>query len=323
MDIVLEPKIIKPIFIVGVPRSGTTMLYRILCLHPDLAWFSHEDLKFWISKEEQEKLKISFTKMKENNEKIPKSEQSLFVFGLKQGTPLVGTSKVPIEAETLWANYFGKEYITDISEDKKNGIMKEIQRILEKEQKSRFLNKSPANSMRIFALKKIFPDAKVINIARNPLAVIASMLQRLEQEGSFIRGIPFRNKPPGKINFLKQNFYQSQENDAIRDFSIKYKEITENVYDFSISHYENFINVIYEELLTEPETVITKLLEFCELEKPSNLKELIPKMEETKDKWKEKLTKNDEKKIFRIVKSSLRKMNYPYKQGLRFGLLGN
>jgi len=49
----LEHKILKPIFIIGVPRSGTTILYRTLCLHPDVAWFSHEDLQFWIPKEKQ------------------------------------------------------------------------------------------------------------------------------------------------------------------------------------------------------------------------------------------------------------------------------
>ena len=307
-------KIVKPIFIVGVPRSGTTMLYRILCRHPNLAWFSHEYLKFWLPKEIQEKLKIRFTKMKENNEKIPKNEQTLFVFGLKQGVPLPGTSKVPIEAETFWVNCFGREYITDVTDDKKNEVKLFVQKVLEQEKKSRFLNKSPQNSMRIFALQKIFPDAKFINIARDPRAVVASMLTRLEQEGSFNMGIPLRNISSGKISYLKQKFLSSSKDfDPINDFSKKYQEITENINDFFKSYPENSTNIIYEELLAEPEKVISKLLEFCELELPSNLKELIPTIQETKDKWKEKLTKYDEKKIFGIVKSSIKKMNYPYK----------
>ena len=31
-------KVTKPIFIVGAPRSGTTLLYQILCNHRDLSW---------------------------------------------------------------------------------------------------------------------------------------------------------------------------------------------------------------------------------------------------------------------------------------------
>jgi hypothetical protein len=309
----LKNNIVKPIFIVGVPRSGTTMLYRILCHHSDLAWFSHEDLEFLFPKATQESLKKLFTKMKENNEKIPKNEETLFVFGPNQKEIIKNTSKQPIEAEIFWKKNFGSEYIKDVSEDKKNEIMQEIQKVLEREKKSRFLNKSPQNSMRIFALKKIFPDAKFINIARDPRSVIASMLQRHEKQGSFDMGIPLRNSPE-KISYLKQKFLsRSKDYDIIREFSKKYQEITENIYDFSKSHDGSLINVIYEELLADPEKIIIKLLEFCELQKPSNVNELIPKIEETQNKWKEKLTKNDEKKIFRIVKSAIKKMNYPYK----------
>ncbi|MGI0056356.1 MAG: sulfotransferase family protein [Nitrosarchaeum sp.] len=310
----LEPKIIKPIFIVGVPRSGTTLVYRMLCLHSDLAWFSHEDLEFLIPKGTQEDLKKRFTKMKENNEKIPRNEESLFVFGLKQGIPLPGTLKVPIEAETFWANCFGREYITDIFEDKKNQVIHAIQRILEKEKKSRFLNKSPQNSMRVFALKKTFPDAKFINIARDPRSVIASMLTRLEREGHFNIGIPLKNINNLKISSLIQKFQSKSKNyDAVKNFAKSYEEITESMYDFFKSNQENCINIIYEELLAKPESEISKILEFCELEKPSDIRRLIPIMQETQNKWKEKITREDEKKIFKITKSSLEKMQYPYK----------
>jgi len=308
-----ENQIIKPIFIIGVPRSGTTLLYRMLCKHPDLAWFSHEDLQFFFPKKAQERLKKRFTKMKENNEKIPNNERSLFVFGLKQENPLEGTTKIPIEAETFWIKCLGRDYITDVSEDKKNKIIQTIQKVLEKEKKIRFLNKSPNNNKRLFVLKKIFPDAKIINIGRDPRSVISSMLVRRELEGTFNVRIPFKNKTFRKISFLKQIFLSSRKKvNAVDRYSNAYKQITENIHEFSIQHYDNFISVIYEELLAEPEKVVTKILEFCELKKPSNLKDLIPKIEKTQDKWKEKLTRKDEQKIFKMVKPSIKKMNYPY-----------
>jgi len=310
----LKHKILKPIFIVGVPRSGTSMLYRMFCRHQDLAWFSHEDLQFLISKETQEKLEKKFTKMKKNNEKIPRTESSLFVFGIKQGNPLPGTSKVPIEAETFWGKCFGRNYITDISENKKNEVIQGIQSILENQKKIRFLNKSPQNSKRIFAIQKIFPDVKFINIAREPRSVIASMLIRREREGQFEVGSSSKNKSLSKKSHLKRKFLPSSKKfDAVKDYAESYKEITEILYNFSTSHHENFINVIYEELLEKPEKEITRLLEFCELEKPLSLNDLIPPFKETQNKWKEKLSKDDEKKIFEIVKSSIKKMNYPYR----------
>jgi len=252
--------------------------------------------------------------MSENNEKIPKTEASLFVFGLKLNHPLPGTSKIPIEAETLWGDCFGREYITDISENKKNKVIHAIQSVLEKEKKVRFLNKSPQNSMRIFALKKIFPDAKFINIARDPRAVIASMLTRSEKEGKFDPGIPRKKETSTMISYFKQKFFPNSKNfDAVKHYSNLYQEITEDLHDFSKQNQNNFINVFYDELISEPAKVVTKILEFVDLKKPSNLENLIFRIKKNQNNWKERLTKNDEKKILKIVKSSIKKMNYPYK----------
>ena len=40
----LLPEIKKPIFIVGVPRSGTTLFYLLLSQHPDLGWFTNDTI---------------------------------------------------------------------------------------------------------------------------------------------------------------------------------------------------------------------------------------------------------------------------------------
>src|SRR6266542_2501848 len=32
---------LAPLFIVGAPRSGTSLLYKLLCLHPRAAWISN------------------------------------------------------------------------------------------------------------------------------------------------------------------------------------------------------------------------------------------------------------------------------------------
>ena len=36
---------IRPIFIIGVEHSGTTILYRMLARHPDLAWLSQYSMR--------------------------------------------------------------------------------------------------------------------------------------------------------------------------------------------------------------------------------------------------------------------------------------
>ena len=297
----------KPIFIIGVPRSGTTMLLRIFCKHPDLAWFSHEDLKFLIPLKEQEKLKKKFLKMKENNEAIPRNEGSLFVFGLDQGRPLEGTSKVPIEAESFWGRYI-KSYQTEIPSDKKQELKKILGEVLRSQDKFRFLNKAPTNTVRIFAIKEIFPDAKFINIARDPRSVIASMLIRTKNEGKFSIDWAIKEKKMNFENSLKNN-------ELVKYYSQGYNEITNYISEFLKQHNsENFITIIYENFLLNPEENLKKLLDFCELKEPESLSQIMPrKLKDTTEKWKKELTEDDQQKIFDIVQDSIDNMKYPFK----------
>ncbi|MDL0429765.1 sulfotransferase [Marinobacter sp. TBZ242] len=41
------PRYQSPIFVIGVPRSGTSLLFRMLSLHPDLAAMPHEGHDIW------------------------------------------------------------------------------------------------------------------------------------------------------------------------------------------------------------------------------------------------------------------------------------
>ena len=152
----------KPIFLIGVPRTGTTLLYNILCLHPDLAWFSTENFSEWVNEDQKEQMKKHFLELKNNHEKIPVSEESLFVFGPNWTEAIFQTKvhpdlkKIPIEGEFFWRKQFGNKYIKDISDDKKQQIISELEKLVKEQKKSLFLSKAPQNTMRLFAIKKFF-----------------------------------------------------------------------------------------------------------------------------------------------------------------------
>lgn len=171
-------QIIKPIFIVGVPRSGTTVLYETLCKHHQTGWFSHLDLHDWMTDERKKFVKNYYSKMKQQKKKIPYSEETMVVFGTQQ-QPIEGTTRVPIEAATFWQSfldYSGK----NISIARKDKIKTVIHNTLKNQKKSRFVNKSLYLNMRLKDLLQIFPDAKFINIVRDPRDVISSAKGRIE-----------------------------------------------------------------------------------------------------------------------------------------------
>jgi len=161
--------------------------------------------------------------------------------------------------------------------------------------------------VRIFAIKQVFPDAKFINIARDPRAVIFSMLTRIKNEGEFNIDWAIKEK---KINFKSS----LKKNNLIKYYAQGYKDITEYTLEF-LGHQnsENLITIIYEDFLKNPEKNLKKLLDFCELEEPESLSQMMPKLIDTTKKWKNELTEDDQRKIFDTVQDSIDKMKYPFK----------
>ena len=89
----------------------------------------------------------------------------------------------------------------------KISLAKEISQTIKKQRKERFINKAPNNSMRLFALVTLFPDAKFINVARDPREVISSMITRsyLHNSLSTLKATESeyaRLEPSGVITFI-------------------------------------------------------------------------------------------------------------------------
>ena len=167
--------------------------------------------------------------------------------------------------------------------------------------KSRFLSKAPQNTMRLFAIKKNFPDVKFVNVARDPRDVVNSMLQRHKAEGNWDPGIEILDNE--KFDKL----------DLIEKFAWRYRESTEEIYKFSSTYKNNLFTISYEDLISESKKTIIKVLQYCELDIPNNIDQMIPQIRSNRDSWKKKISKKQQEKIFELTKSSMKKMNYPYK----------
>lgn len=302
----LKQLVKKPIFIFGVPRSGTTAVYNFLCFnHPDLAYFSNEDLKNWYSETEKEFIKKRFTNLHLKHENVPKDEDALFHFGSRLVLTEEDLSEnprtvIPIEGNKFWEKFFYNIYAKDTSIDNKIQIAKQIISTMESMQKLRFVNKSPLHSTRLFALKKIFPDAKFINVCRDPRPVVYSMLQRIKKEENFGVGIPIKDK-------------QTYEKLApLERCAWIYKEFTDAIHQFLLSqNNSNFLTIMYEEFVTNHENELKKIFDFCELEIPKS-SNMAGKINQAKNNWQKELDPKDQKKILDIVRPSMQKMNYTY-----------
>jgi hypothetical protein len=89
--------VIKPVFIMGAPGSGTTLLYDALCTHKDLAYVTLNMLRAGIHK---------------HGKVVGDKRTALFrvqnLFHRDQA------SSVPHEANAFWIKYFGTyNYLTE------------------------------------------------------------------------------------------------------------------------------------------------------------------------------------------------------------------
>jgi len=236
-------KIENSIFIVGVPRSGTTLLYRLLAQHSNLVWFSEED--------EKKILTTEFIKKSDNFEKIKKN----ILEKQKNLTTNQGKDTIPVPAELsfVYDEVFSKNWKVKVSDQNLEILINEITKLIKVDEKKRYLCKTPQNSIRIPKINEIFPNSKFLHILRDPRAVVNSLLERVQKGDSNYFGIPIKKK----LGFLMN---------SVEKHSLQWKQVVKEIIKASKELESNqFFQIKYEELTDKTDYWLEKITNFCEL----------------------------------------------------------
>jgi len=146
-------EIIEPIFIICAPRSGTTLLYNILCKHHHLSYITLNLIRAGIQRKGR-------------------------IIGYKKNTLAKiyniiyrdKASNARHEASYFWHKYFDMyDYLTekDFDPEMANYYELVIHNVEKFYNVSRFINKNPEHSVRVRLLYRIFDDIKFIHIVRD------------------------------------------------------------------------------------------------------------------------------------------------------------
>jgi len=291
---VLVIKIKKPIFIIGVGRSGSSIFHKIFSEHPQVAWLSN------------------FCNKYPNNLSINRFILKLIDY------PIVGKyvrRKInPSEAYDFW-EYHCKGFrhpcrdllSQDVTIKTKERIKDVFSKILTNK-RNRLLIKI-TGWPRIGFLHDVFDDAKFIHIIRDGRAVANSLINENWWWGW--RGP--QNWRWGELTHALKEEWDKYNKSFIVLAAIEWKILIKAVLETKrILKKENFLEVKYEDLCSDALSVLKNVIEFSELEWSREFEESVRKykLKNTNYKWKRELTYHQQNSIEEVLKDYLKEYNY-------------
>jgi len=260
----------RPIFLIGLPRSGTTMLQDVLCTHPDLAYFTNAMHQyrdcFCAAEDLRKRLQLDFRGERFLGDSIevgPGSPNEGHMFFAEWA----GVDVYSLDYHDLRMENFTPEQIEQARES--------IRRVLWCfGGQARFFNKNPGSLTSILLTKDMHPDAKIVHIIRDPRKCANSMLKlyrksrEQEEKVHALLGIDEEEAqtfiPYPRLPRLKE-YIETYGPDDLRT--------TANIWNDAITYVDerkdqvpHYYEVRYEDILANPRAEILKILDFCELE---------------------------------------------------------
>jgi len=260
----------QPVFIIGNPRSGTTFLHQLMnedvetftsfkvwelifapsILQRKMIWGSIRIAK-WIGAPVQKILR-SFNKRMSKRTKAhairidaAEEDDHILIHSWSSATlwPLY-----PIPEELLPYFYFDR----DLPRSQQDRVMRQYKNMVQRHLyahggKLTLLSKNPAQSPKIASLLRTFPDARFINLARNPIETLPSMMDYMAT-GWRLFCDPVEEYPHQKDFFEVMGFYYRYPMEFFKDKP------------------DTCYFIRYDNLIQRPQQIVSEVYEFLELE---------------------------------------------------------
>jgi hypothetical protein len=190
-----------PLFIIGPPRTGTTLLYQLMVHGFELSYFSNLANMFHMSS----------CIVSAWGKRALRGYRSDFKsdFGFVKGF------MAPHEGAKIWNRWFpteqregfhyaGEGYLGEKAKSEIRRVVGGMERIF----KAPFINKNVKNSVRIRALVEIFPDALFLQLKRDPIQVAFSILAARKRNCKNVND--WWSVMPKEIHIIKHKGYVEQ-----------------------------------------------------------------------------------------------------------------
>ncbi len=268
-DIVVD----RPVFLLGLPRSGTTMVQDLCCTHPELAYITnamHQFPRCFCGIEKLRKwLHLDVSGERYLGDSVPVS---------------VGS---PNEGIQFWAKWFhwdacSPEYHPRAPEDYSAQEIADLHALIRRviwcfgKPWRRFFSKNPAAVTDLERLHHFFPDGRFIHIVRDPRSCANSMRKhyKLEQQQlNRVRSAKHR-RMLGENEFIPYprvaklpEYLCTWGPDNVRTTAHVWNDCL-NMVNAVKDRVNHFLEIRYEDVVAEPQRRMAEIFEFCQLDYP-------------------------------------------------------
>jgi hypothetical protein len=177
-----------PLFIIGAARSGTSLLYKCLCLHPDAAWLSNWVRRFPAAP--------ALGVLNRLPARVPRARTAVWFGGggnaYVYGAPRRLAERVfpmPVEGEPFF-NHHGIAPPGGLQSEPAPTLARAVAAVTRAAGRQVFVSKRIANNWRVPQLAAAFPSARFVELVRDGRAVAYSLSRVDWWEGSDLVWLP-------------------------------------------------------------------------------------------------------------------------------------
>lgn len=278
------PSIDRPVFVVGAPRSGTTLVFNTFAARSDLAWFTQHlsRLPRWPSVTVLARLAYLNRGFRKS---IDRSDRSRH--------PLEKLRVGPSEAYGVWERYCGERFLFDFLRDQRatsteiREMRELVGKLLRYQGKPRFATKITGPA-RITYLSSIFPDARFVHVIRDGRAVVRSLLDVHFWGGTWREN---RAAWSGGLTDEDLDRWRALDQAPLALAALQWRAIIRSARDEAQRLAGGrYTELRYEDFVTRPEVALDEMTDFCELPPSPDAQEFLARRVDLRDmnfRWRE------------------------------------
>lgn len=291
----------EPIFLVGAARSGTSLLYKAVCLHPDASYISNW-VRSFPGRPQLAVLNRLARAAPTLRQQIWFADGNAYVYGRRR-TLLERAFPMPVEGEPVFARAGIPEVPgPEVPPQARRALARSFEIMRRFDGGHHLVSKRIANNRRIPLLNEAFPGARFVHIIRDGRAVAAS-LSRVDwwptSTIAWFGGTP-----------------ADWEADGGDPWELSARNWVEELADiergFAAATDPQVLHIRYEDFVAEPASTLRQVAAFGGLETDRQWEETIGRMPfpDRNDGWRVALPADAVRTIERVQQARLRQHGY-------------